>query len=172
MIISFIWAVAALNAPTAVPDPLAPGREGWLGCVDPDVERKVCLSLKHYRWVDDKIIIDGQMLIAAEPLTIMKYRDEAIYVGDAVCSWTQNIEAAIISISVNGETLTGDIFRTTRRDISAPLLHTAGQKYCVTFEPRQAGGFVMQPSLNDVRQPEGDRTMIWVRPDDGWNVRL
>lgn len=161
---------ALLLTTTGIPDPLAPGREGWLGCTGPDPARKVCIGLKSYAWDGDTIIIDGQVIVEADPLTIMHYRDEARYVGDAVCSWTQDIEAGILGIEVNGVPLTGEALLAKRREIAAPLLSTAGQKYCVTFEAAPQGGLIMQPSLNGVRSPESDMPMIWVRPGDGWTI--
>jgi hypothetical protein len=158
-----------LTAPI-IPDPLAPGREGWLGCTTPDAARKVCLGLKSYRWDGDTIIIEGQTVVEAEPLTVIHYRDEARYVGDAVCSWTRDIEAGILDIQINGVTLSGEAFLSKRREIAAPLLSTAGQKYCVKFEALPQGGVIMRPSMSGVRMPDSDMTMIWVRPDEGWTV--
>lgn len=153
-----------------VPDPLGPSREGWIACVDPDQARKTCMAITRYRWIGQKILYESEMLIDDQPFTILHARTVLEYRGAAVCSWTQDIGGEIVGIAVEGENLPAEALDLRRREIAARMKDLAGVEYCVTYEPGPDGTFLTQVSIEGVRSPASDNTMIWVRPDDGWTV--
>lgn len=167
MLTTLVWLTLAA-AP--VTDPLAPSREGYIGCIEPDVAHRTCLAIKHYRWKGARVTVEGDMLTNDARRTVVRTTSEVAYVGAAVCSWMPDPEAGVLSITVEGRSLKGEEFQQRRREFIAPLLSTADEKYCVTFEPTASEAFIMQPSLDGAPLPDRGLTLLWIRPDDGWRL--
>jgi len=170
MIISFAWALASLQPQTAVPDPLAPSRSGWISCVEPDSAAKTCVSIYQYTWRDQKIFYDVDLLMDDEPVTILRMRAQMYYRDDAACSRTSQAEEGVVGMSIDGREATSEALQATRREVAEILKDLDGEEYCVQYEPAADGRFTTRVSVEGVRRPESDSVMMWVRREDGWRV--
>jgi len=170
MFIPVVLALAAFQSPPTVADPLAPSRDGWLSCVQPNREAKTCESIYRYRWVGQKIFYDVDVLFRSEPKTVLRLRSQMYSRDDAVCSLTFDAESGVISMSINGHEADDETLAQARREVAEILKDTDGQEYCVRYTPAEDGQFVYWASVEGIPRTEPEGLMMWVRPGDGWRV--
>ncbi len=170
MIIPVVLALAALQSQSTVADPLAPSRDGWLSCVQPNREARTCESIYRYRWVGRKIFYDVDVLFRSEPETVLRMRSQMYSRDDAVCSLTFDAESGVIGMSIDGHEADGEALAQARREVAELLKDTDGLEYCVRYTPATDGQFTYWATVAGVPRSEPEGVMMWVRSDDGWTV--
>jgi len=170
MIIPLLWALGSFAVQAAVADPLAPSRSGWVSCVKPDSDAKTCVSIYRYTWRDQKIFYEVDLGVDDQPLTILRMRSQMYYRDDAACSRTSQAEQSLVGMTIDGAEATEEALREMRREVAEMLKDLDGQEYCVRYEPAANGRFTTHVSVEDIRRPDSDSVMMWIRPDDGWRV--
>lgn len=167
--------VAALLSLTLVGpaevDPLAPAREGMAQCYTPNKAARTCRALATYEFhADGRIINYAEILMNPTPLVVMLIEAEVRIVGDAECSVTEPQDARYRFV-IDGRPADPDMSTQLREVVVASLTEMAGGgEVCTTYAPNGDGTLTGLATIDGQPWPEGNDTLLWVDPAEGWKV--
>ncbi|HEX3919539.1 MAG TPA: hypothetical protein VHW60_19550 [Caulobacteraceae bacterium] len=164
-------ALASLALPSfAAPPSLAAmlGTPGKAQCFNPDLAHKTCTSLVSYA-ADAKGALHATTLSIQDGPTNMQSVLPVTIRGEAACTTltAASIEAATFFVAG----VPADAARTSqlRAEAESGAEDAIGHQTCNAFVAKGAS-FAVQASVDGKRTPDGDQTMIWVAPGDGYRV--
>lgn len=167
------WMTAAafsiLALAVAHADPLAEARAGKLQCYRPDTTRKTCGALSGYAFQDGTIINSADVLLAPQPVVIMRTATPVVLKGEAVCGPLRKEDIDSATILVNGTALPEEKAVQARAQIATAFKDQLGHEVCTTYV-LNGDKLSAQVTLDGVVKPEFTQTVIWVKPEDGYSV--
>jgi hypothetical protein len=164
------WAAAILMlagcASTPIADPLANARAGMTQCYTPDVARRSCRGLVAFEFhPDGSIMSREQVLIEAN--TVIFVSSTGYVRGAALCGPIRVEDYERAEFAIDGEPATAEQTAAMREMMVRRMSRRVGE-ICTTFE--DAGDtYRVRARWNGETLPV--KTMVWVRPSDGYAVR-
>ena len=161
----------AACAPVAAADPLAPARAGQLQCYTPDPARKTCRALAGYTFEagagGETILNQADVLMAADPVTVVRTVSPVFVRGDAVCG--RGLPLADAVFLIEGRPAEAAMADRLRQVFMARRAAMIGREICTRYLPLQ-DQLVPAVSVDGVEREPGNDRIIWVGPKDGWTV--
>lgn len=150
-------------------DMLTPAREGMLRCATPDRVRKSCSSLTRFDVAADGSFEAEVTGIGGPAGITVRYRTPGRLVGGSVCFTQRPDTLAEATFTKPGARLAQSLQDSLRAELAAAMASLNGKQRCYRDNP-VGNALVSRTTLDGVVHPELDRTVIWVRPDDGYKV--
>lgn len=156
----------------ADPDPLAPAREGMAQCYRPNKATRTCGALATYEFHADGTITNyAELALLDEPLVIVRSA-APVYVRDgAECS---DVDPRTIDFKFEIDGQPADA--ATAAELRELFLQAIDQNpdglYCTTYHSNGDGTLTGRVTIDGERWPDGDDTLLWVNPAEGWKVAL
>lgn len=166
-------AVLMLLAPAGAPDdadPLAPARAGELLCIQPDTTAKTCLAIANYSFAADGTITNTlKTMINPMPLITMQTVSNPQVEDGAICAVikTETFDAAVIEM--DGAAASPEVDAAIRPKLQAAVAPLAGKKACQKIHP-DGDHLTSDVTMDGVAQPDRTRTVLWIKPDEGYRV--
>ena len=158
------------TAPGAA-DPIAPAFRGQLECHFPDVAKKSCRSLAGYaRTTDGKIMNSATILLAPNPLVLMRSVAPVEVKGGAVCGVILQADIDSATFTIAGQPADETRTRTLRQAVAAAFASALNHEICTTYVA-DGDGLKVAGSIDGVRRPELDQPVRWVSPSEGYAVQ-
>ena len=166
MLLPLLLSIAAGQADG---DLLAPARQGMLRCASPDRARKSCATLTRFTFKPDGSF-DAEVTGVGGPAGIqVHYRAPGTLVDGAACFTHQANTLADASFTKPGAKLAQSLQDSLRNQLAASMAPLNGKQRCYRDTP-VGGALVSRTTLDGAAHPELDRTVLWVRPEDGYKV--
>jgi hypothetical protein len=157
-----LWAAKA--------DPLANARAGMIQCYQPDTARKVCGALSAYIFEHNGTITNkGEVLLAPQPVLIMRTSSPVTVRGDAVCGPMRREDLDAAQIFVNGAPLAADKAAEVRNQVASSYQAMMGKEVCTTFVPT-GDRLSARVTIDGVPNGQFTQEVIWVKPEEGFQV--
>jgi hypothetical protein len=164
--------LALLAAPQAVPDPLAPAREGKVQCVSPNREKKTCLAMTSYKAgpggaFDSTVAV----LVNPNPLIVMETRTKVTVESGATCSIIRAEDYAASTFTMNGAPMDESTASTIRTQVAAVIAPMAGKKGC-SRERLEGDLLISEVTIGGVARHDMTQKMIWISPSEGYTLGM
>lgn len=168
-----ITLAALATAAFTDPGPLAPARDGQVQCYEPDVDQKTCQSIVSYRFEANGQTISKAQMVLNDGTRIVVIAEDEVYVRNhAECSSGDISPAHILSIELDGATLSGDDLNSVRQELASAMQEEIGEgEYCSTYHPKPDGSMTTVVTVAGQLRPDFTSTMRWVRREDGWRLQ-
>jgi len=168
-------ALLLMSAPAAeaavLPAPIAPADSGKLQCYAPIAETKSCASLAGYqRRSDGKIYNPATVMISPSPLITMKSATVVTIKDGKVCGFITADDAATAEFLIAGKPADAPQTAKMRELLAKAQQHLFGREICTRYLPQTDGSLLASATLDGAPQPP-DQKVIWVSPEDGYEVR-
>ncbi|WP_395644803.1 hypothetical protein [Terricaulis sp.] len=152
-------------------DPLAPARQGYVRCDEPDTVRRTCIFMETFRFERGGRITSHQTTLhRAEPLVVMEIETPITMRGAAFCDPFRESDVNAATFSVDGRAAGRDATASLRAEVLARFSALMGRESCVLLAPAGEGRFTTSVTIDGAPYPRQASTMIWVRPEDGYRV--
>lgn len=159
----------ALVGPAEI-DPLAPAREGMAQCYTPNKAARTCRALATYEFhADGTITNSAEVLVNPAPLVVMHSAAPVFIRGEAECGDTDP-ESVDYRFEIDGRPADSPTSAQLRAAIVAAFDQLPDGEFCTVYVPNGDGFLTGVVTINGERWPEGDDTVLWVDPADGWKV--
>jgi hypothetical protein len=152
--------------------PIAQAAEGRLRCYVPDVPHKACKSLASYvERPDGEIENRAEVLISAEHQITMTTTTVVAIRHRQVCGRIARPDIANATFRIGDAPADDDQTAKLRAAIGPVFEKLFGHQVCTAYEPQPNGAsLIARASIDGVRKPDMDQTVIWVSPADGYRV--
>jgi hypothetical protein len=164
-------AAIACNATAASLDPpLAPAAAGQLQCYAPDLARKTCRSLATYAiGANGEIRNRAEVLISDEhPITMTTTTVVTIRNG-TVCGVIAAADIAAATFNIGDAPADDAQAAQLRSTINSAFQKLFGRQVCTAYVQNGAT-LIAEATIDGVRDPTLDQTVVWVAPSDGFRV--
>ena len=165
-----LWLALAPGSVAPADDPLAPAWAGQVQCYAPDVQRRTCVSIGAYARNGGEIRNTATVLVAAQPVIVMRATATVQVKGDAVCGviLARDIEAA--EFTVDGAPAAADDAQSIRRGMAPAYQQVLNREVCTTY-PTAGDGQKAVVRVDGQRRPDLDMPVRWISPGDGFEVK-
>lgn len=151
-------------------DPLAEARAGKLQCYRPDMARKTCLALASYSFEANGAISNkAVVLISPQQNVTMTTVSSVVIKGEAVCGPMRREDIEAAEIAVNGTKLPDEQAAGVRAQLVQAITNQIGKEVCTTYVPT-GDKFSAQVTVDGAANPLYTQEVIWVKPEDGYQV--
>ena len=163
--------VAAQAQPAAsFPEPIARANTGAIQCYMPDERRKTCNMTSRYRRVDGGAIEMVTLMAIARTVT-MEVTEPVEIKGDKVCSvMLQSQLDAAKFVTTDGNPVDDVLVQKLREHVRNDVGKYFGHLMCTAYQDLGLN-FVATQTLDGERFDREVIPMIWVRADEGYQVR-
>ncbi len=165
--------VALLSLTLAGPaeiDPLAPARQGMAQCYTPNKAARTCRALATYEFHADGTITNyAEVLLNPVPLIVMR-AEAPVYIKDgAECGVASDDD--IQEFLLDGAPVPPALRQQLRDAIMAERAeHVPEGEYCTVYKPNGDGTLTGVVTIDGQPYPDGEDTVLWVNPAEGWKV--
>jgi hypothetical protein len=172
---SFGIAVAAFAiAPPALaatlPSSLAPALEGKLQCAAPNTTAKTCRSLDSYEiGPGGKIVYSETVAVSNNPIVTMRTSSPVLIKSNGLCNTMRPQDIHAARYVVSGRPATNAQKSVIDKKLIELFRNEFGHESCTYFISR---GDVLIARLSIYGKPAVEVPYIWVKPEDGYKVRL
>jgi hypothetical protein len=156
--------------PAPLPTPIAPASAGQMQCYLPDTRRKTCDSLASYRrGPNGEIENITVMLVSSAPVVTMEVSEPVEIKAGQICGVMLRSQLDAAKFDVKDKPLDKTQIEKLRERVGSVMQKYFGHEMCSAIEDL---------GLNLVAKQSMDGTPlnlvvphIWVRPEDGYEVR-
>jgi len=157
----------------AMPDPLAPAWLGRIQCYSPNVVRKTCRATATYRKAGNGTIVNqAQIFIAPHPNMVWNIESPVRVEGAAVCGALrkEDIDSSTYTIEMIAEDNDEQLSRPLMDKANAAMEPMIGHDICTRYEP-QGSSMLARIFVDGVARSELDQSVIWIAPEDHYQVQ-
>lgn len=151
-------------------DPLAPARRGMAQCYTPNKAARTCRALATYEFHADGTITNyAEVMLNPAPLIVMRAQSMVYIKADAECGVTSDDD--VRGFLMDGAPVPPALHQQLRDAVAASRAeHIPDGEYCTTYKPNADGTLTGVVTIDGQPWPEGDDTVLWVNPAEGWKV--
>jgi hypothetical protein len=155
-----------------LPSPITPASDGKLQCYGPNPETKSCKMLAGYEVsTGGGIVSPATALLSVGPLITMRDVTPVTIKSNQVCAVARPEDFESASFEIQGAPATAAQSAILRRKTEALEKRFFGHEICLAFVT-VGDEVVVESSVDGVFQPAKNQTVIWVSPEDGYEVRF
>ncbi len=163
-------ALSLVVAAAANADPLAEARAGKMQCYRPDMARKTCLAMASYSFdANGTITNKAVVLISPQQNVTMTTTSSVVVKGEAVCGPMRREDIETAQIAVNGTVLPDEQAAGVRGQLVQAVSNQIGKEVCTTYLP-SGDKLAAQVTVDGAANPLYTQEVIWVKPEDGYQV--
>jgi len=150
--------------------PIAPAAQGKMQCYSPDVVAKTCAGIGSFKFAPNGVIENqAEALLSSSPAIVMRSVYTVRIKGRLECTKVRPRDLAAASFVVDGRLASPAETAALRSNIQAANTSVIGREACEGYLP---GGEALTARMivGGTPRPDLDRKMIWVSPEDGYQV--
>jgi hypothetical protein len=168
LVAGIVLSVVALAPANA--DPLTEARSGKMQCYRPDTVRKACLAMASYSFEPNGTITNkAVVLISPQQNVTMTTTSVVMIKNEAVCGVMRREDIEAAQIAVNGTRLSDEQAAGVRAQLVQAISNQIGKEICTTYLP--AGDKLSaQVTVDGAANPLYTQDVLWVKPEDGYQV--
>ena len=170
ILLALACAGCSAQSATAPPSPLAPAARGEQQCYSPDNYRKTCQSMAAYRArADGGFDNTAVVLVSPSPAIVMSAVSFVRMKQGQACSVLRTSDVDQARFTIDGRAASRQETAALRRQLEASMLDRVNHEICTAYAPN-GDALTAQASIDGVRQPGLDQSVIWVAPSEGYAV--
>lgn len=170
--IEALFLVLAAAAPQATSDPLAAAKAGKVQCANPNVEKKTCMGLTRYTVKPDgSFDTITTLMVAPQPVVTMEVKSSGTVKDGALCAPVRSADFEAATFQMDGKPADPAIASAIRTQVVASIAPLAGKMGC-THETPDGAVLKAEITLDGVARPDMTQRVLWVSPEDGYQLGL
>jgi hypothetical protein len=135
------------------------------------VEHKTCSSLAGYApRKDGGFDNTGWVMVAPSPLIVMKTVTPVTLENDQVCGPILASDVAKAEFTLDGKPIPESNLGRLRDLVAKDMGALLGRKICTAYVADGAGSLIGKACVEGQARPDLDQKVIWVSPQDGYQV--
>jgi hypothetical protein len=169
--VSFGHASAA-TSPGRLPSPITPASDGKLQCYGPNPDTKSCKALAGYEVATGGGIVNPMTtLLSTGPRIIMRDVTPVTIKSNQVCAVARREDFEAATFEIQDEPATAAQSAMLKRKIETVEKRFFGHEICVAYIT-VGDEVVAESSVDGVFQPAMNQKVMWVSPEDGYQVQF
>src|SRR5579872_861686 len=162
----------AATSPGRLPSPIAPASDGKLQCYGPNTETKSCKALAGYEVAAGGGIVNPMTsLLSTGPRITLRDVTPVRIKSNQVCAVAGRNDFESATFEVEGEPATAAQSAMLKRRLEAAEKRFFGHEICIAYVT-VGDEIVAESSVDGVFRPAMNQKVMWVSPDDGFQVQF